>query len=104
MGCRYGFPRAASMGCLDHMAAIDPTSLGNAIVQLASAADSLRTHPPMPVAYIDPGTGSLLIQAALAAMLTIPFLIRRRIAGGIDWLLRKVGRRRPPPDDTTPQA
>jgi hypothetical protein len=86
------------------MAAIDPANLGNAIVHLAGAARSLPARPPMPVAYMDPGTGSLLIQAALAALLTIPFLIRRRIGGGIDWLLRKAGRRRPPPDDTTPQA
>jgi len=86
------------------MTAIDPASLGHALAQLTGTAQSLPVRPTVPLAYMDPGTGSLLFQALLAALLTIPFLIRHRIAMGIDWLARKTGRRRPPPDDTTPQA
>ncbi|HEY7738962.1 MAG TPA: hypothetical protein VIC63_08075 [Candidatus Limnocylindria bacterium] len=36
-------------------------------------------HPPL--AYIDPGTGSLILQAILAALLAIPFVFRRTIGG-----------------------
>lgn len=42
--------------------------------------------------YIDPGAGSLVIQAALAAALAVPFFLRSQIArvlGG----LRALGRR-----------
>jgi hypothetical protein len=31
------------------------------------------------LAYIDPGSGSLLLQALLAALLSVPFLFRRTI-------------------------
>jgi hypothetical protein len=31
--------------------------------------------------YIDPGSGSLLLQALLAAILSIPFVFRRTIGG-----------------------
>lgn len=34
-----------------------------------------------PLAYIDPGTGSLILQAILAALLSIPFVFRRTIGG-----------------------
>jgi hypothetical protein len=34
-----------------------------------------------PLAYIDPGSASLLLQALLAALLAIPFLFRRTIGG-----------------------
>lgn len=33
------------------------------------------------LAYIDPGSGSLLLQALLAALLSIPFFFRRTIGG-----------------------
>jgi hypothetical protein len=32
------------------------------------------------LAYIDPGAGSLIIQATIAAMLSIPYFLRRQIA------------------------
>jgi hypothetical protein len=31
------------------------------------------------LAYLDPGTGSLLIQAAIAAALAVPFLLRTKL-------------------------
>lgn len=34
-----------------------------------------------PFGYIDPGSGSLLLQALLAAILSIPFVFRRTIGG-----------------------
>jgi hypothetical protein len=37
-------------------------------------------------AYIDPGTGSLLLQAAIAGIVTVPFVLRRKIAAGFDAL------------------
>ena len=47
-------------------------------------------------AYIDPGAGSLLIQALIAAALSIPFLLRRSL-GSVVGRLR--GRRSEPHDD-----
>jgi len=41
------------------------------------------------LAYIDPGTGSLLLQALLAGLLSIPFFFRRTIG---DFLSRVRGR------------
>ena len=35
------------------------------------------------LAYIDPGSGSLLLQAILAGLLSIPFFFRRHIGGFI---------------------
>ncbi len=31
--------------------------------------------------YLDPGTGSLFVQAAIAAALTLPFVLRSKIRG-----------------------
>ncbi len=40
------------------------------------------------VAYIDPGAGSMVIQATLAALLAIPYVLRRQIARAV----RSIGR------------
>ena len=48
------------------------------------------------VAYLDPGSGSLLLQAAVAALLSVPFILRTRIHGL--WL-RLRGRKSNPIDD-----
>ena len=40
----------------------------------------METNMPL-LAYIDPGTGSLLLQAILAGLLSVPFLFRRSIGG-----------------------
>jgi hypothetical protein len=50
----------------------------------------------MILAYIDPGAGSLLIQALIAAALSIPFFLRRSLGDVIGRLRR--GRREPPKD------
>jgi hypothetical protein len=41
------------------------------------------------LAYIDPGSGSLLLQALLAALLSVPFFFRRTI-GDVWHRLRRV--------------
>jgi hypothetical protein len=41
------------------------------------------------LAYIDPGSGSLIIQALIAAVLSVPFFFRRAIASAV----QRVGRR-----------
>ena len=38
------------------------------------------------LAYIDPGSGSLLLQALLAAILSVPFFFRRTIGGAVQRL------------------
>ena len=35
---------------------------------------------PRMLAYIDPGAGSLLVQAVIAALVSVPFFFRRSIA------------------------
>jgi hypothetical protein len=49
------------------------------------------------LAYIDPGSGSLLLQALLAAVLSIPFFFRRTIAGAVH-RLRGGSKPNPPAD------
>lgn len=40
----------------------------------------------MILAYIDPGSGSMVIQMLIAAALAIPFFLRTQIARGLDRL------------------
>jgi hypothetical protein len=44
-------------------------------------------------AYIDPGSGSLLLQAILAAIISIPFFFRRTIGGALSRLRGGLRRR-----------
>lgn len=48
--------------------------------------------------YIDPGAGSMVIQAALAAALAIPFFFRTQISRATHWLRARRGDR----DETRP--
>jgi hypothetical protein len=41
-----------------------------------------------PLAYIDPGSGSLIIQAAIAAVIAIPIFLRTQIARAVRALRR----------------
>jgi hypothetical protein len=43
---------------------------------------------PWFMAYIDPGAGSLVIQATIAAVVTIPYVLRRQIARTLRTLSR----------------
>ena len=48
------------------------------------------------LAYIDPGSGSLIIQAVIASIIAIPFFFRHQIGR-----LTKAVRRQPDPETTT---
>ena len=50
--------------------------------------------PPC-LAYLDPGTGSLILQALLAILLSTGVLLRRYILMPVQWLLAK-WKRQPP--------
>jgi hypothetical protein len=43
------------------------------------------------IAYIDPGAGSLLIQALIAAALSVPFLFRRSLRAVIERVRHRSG-------------
>lgn len=47
------------------------------------------------LAYIDPGSGSLIIQVLIASVLAVPFFLRHQIARGYRAVRRAV---RPEPD------
>ena len=38
--------------------------------------------------YIDPGAGSLVIQALIAAVVSIPFFVRTKLRDGMRWIRR----------------
>jgi hypothetical protein len=42
--------------------------------------------------YIDPGAGSLIVQATIAALLSIPYFLRRQIARTLRTLGRSANR------------
>jgi hypothetical protein len=67
---------------------VDPNLLS---VILAAVATHVGHEPPRP-AYLDPGTGSLLLQAAIAGLVTVPFVLRRKLAAGLSWLRRSPSR------------
>lgn len=42
----------------------------------------------MPLAYIDPGAGSLVIQALIAAVVSVPFFLRSQLRAVVSRLRR----------------
>jgi hypothetical protein len=54
----------------------------------------------MIVAYLDPGAGSLVIQAIIAGALAVPFLLRQQIGS----LVRRFRSRDMPPDADVDRA
>ena len=52
---------------------------------------------PLP-AYIDPSSGSLIIQAVIAAVIAIPILLRSQVARALH-ALRHPGNHEPPGED-----
>jgi hypothetical protein len=54
------------------------------------------------VAYIDPGSGSLIVQVLIASLLAVPFFLRTQIRSGMA-AIRGARRPRPAPspDDET---
>ena len=45
------------------------------------------------LAYIDPGAGSLVLQALIAAALSVPFIFRRAIASAVQRVRPRSGER-----------
>jgi hypothetical protein len=67
---------------------VDVNMLGGIMASLAVQFG----HGTPRAAYIDPGTGSLLLQAAIAGIVTVPFVLRRKIAAGLSRLHRSPSR------------
>ena len=57
-------------------------------------------HPVF--AYIDPGAGSLVLQALLAGLLSASFMFRRTVRRGVDRLLRRPASGAPPEHPKSP--
>ena len=55
-------------------------------------------------AYIDPGSGSLLLQALIAGLLSIPFFFRRTIGGAWQRLRGGPGSHEPSAGSAAPPA
>jgi hypothetical protein len=73
---------------------MDPQALaGGMIAVVVAGAQGVQGHV---VAYLDPGSGSLLIQALIATAVTVPFVLRRRLKAGIDRLRGRPKEIRPP--------
>ena len=53
--------------------------------------------PDAPLAYIDPGSGSLLIQVIIGTILAVPFFLRTRIARVYDVLRNRAPTAQPDP-------
>ena len=56
------------------------------------------------LAYIDPGSGSLIIQAVIAGLVAIPFFFRQQIGRVVRAVRRTDTGTTPPSDQTTDQA
>ena len=50
-------------------------------------------------AYVDPGTGSMLIQVALAAIVAVPVIVRRQIASVWNSVFRRSREKVAPPPE-----
>ena len=73
---------------------MDPQTLADGTIAVVMAA-SQGVHGHV-LAYLDPGSGSLLIQALIAAALTAPFVLRRQLKAGIDRLRGRPEEVQPP--------
>ena len=45
------------------------------------------------VAYIDAGTGSMILQVAIAAVIAVPFFLRTQLSRGIHFVRARLGRK-----------
>ena len=45
------------------------------------------------LAYIDAGTGSMILQVAIAAVIAVPFFLRAQLTRGVNFVRSRVGRR-----------
>jgi hypothetical protein len=51
------------------------------------------------LAYIDAGTGSMILQGAIAAIVTVPFILRTQIGRAIHAVRSRIGSRGAGADD-----
>lgn len=51
------------------------------------------------LAYIDAGTGSMILQGAIAAIVTVPFILRNQIGRAIHFVRSRFGSRGAGADD-----
>jgi hypothetical protein len=56
------------------------------------------------IAYIDPGSGSLIIQALIAGVVAIPFFFRQQIGRFVRAVRRTDSTETPPSGETTDRA
>ena len=45
------------------------------------------------LAYIDAGTGSMILQVVIATVIAVPFFLRTQLARGINFVRTRLGRR-----------
>jgi hypothetical protein len=45
------------------------------------------------LAYIDAGTGSMILQVVIATVIAVPFFLRTQIARGVTFVRTRLGRR-----------
>ena len=45
------------------------------------------------LAYIDAGTGSMILQVVIATVVAVPFFLRTQLARGINFVRTRLGRR-----------
>jgi hypothetical protein len=51
------------------------------------------------LAYIDAGTGSMILQGAIAAIVAVPFLLRTQVGRAVHAVRSRFGKRDAGPDD-----
>ena len=53
------------------------------------------------LAYIDAGTGSMVVQVVIAAIIAVPFILRTQLARGVNFVKGAIGRKETEPTDDT---
>lgn len=69
-----------------------------AVAATILAVGSLDPVHHAPLGYIDPGAGSLIVQALIATVLALPFILRRQVHAAVDRVLRRSSE----PEDVDP--
>ena len=65
---------------------VPPDVVGSAVYSIVG---HVQSSGHVPLAYIDPGTGSMFIQAALAGALTLPFVLRSKVRAVVGHISRR---------------
>ncbi len=62
------------------------------VIQAFTAMPDTTARLPLVLAYVDPGTGSLVFQILVAGLLTSMLMLRRLPGRIVAWMTRLVGR------------